>query len=80
MRKWLFTFVLSCALACFGVLFALWAMNGFNGLGIGVQGTVALVLGIAITVAIGITLMSLTFASDRSAKDEQVHHLDLGRR
>ncbi|HLI11611.1 MAG TPA: hypothetical protein VKY65_08440 [Alphaproteobacteria bacterium] len=76
LRKWVITFVISCTLCCAGVLFALWAMNDFQGLGLGVAGTSALVLGIIFSVALGVGLMGLVFASDRSAKDEEVHHLN----
>jgi hypothetical protein len=65
MRKWLVTFAASSFLAVAIVLLALWAMAGFRGLGIGLQGTIALVLGIVFTVGLGIGLMALVFLSER---------------
>lgn len=80
MKKWLIAFTTSCGLCCAGVLLALRAMNGFEGLGLGLEGTVALVLGIVFAVALGVALMAAVFVSDRSDKDEEVHHLDLQKR
>ena len=57
MKKWLRTFVIACAACVAGVLAALWAMNGFAGLGIDFAGTLALILGVTATVALGIALI-----------------------
>jgi hypothetical protein len=54
------------------VLLALWGMNGFRDLGLGTAGTVAVVLGILATSALGVALMALIFYSDRSNADEEV--------
>jgi len=78
MRKWLVTFVLGCFAAVVFVLAALWAFSGFAGLGIGLWGALALAGGIIFTVGLGVGLMALIFASDRSNKDEEVGHLDVG--
>jgi len=72
MRRWLQTYVIACAVCVIGVLAALWAMNDFDGLGIDLAGTLALILGVTATVALGIVLMALVFASDRSNKDAEV--------
>jgi len=72
MRRWLMTFLLACVLAIAFVLAALWAFNGFHGLGIGLWGTVALVCGVVFTSALGVALMALVFASDRSDQDREV--------
>lgn len=80
MRKWTITFVLACVLSIAVVLLALWAAGGFEELGLGLPGAAALVLGIGFTVAVGIGLMALVFASNRSAKDEEVHHVQQQKR
>jgi hypothetical protein len=80
MRKWLITFVGSSALSIAGVLLALWAINGFRGIGIGLVGTLALVGGIFFTVGLGVALMGLVFYSDRSDTDEQVAHTEIVKR
>ncbi len=80
MTRWLITFTLACLLAVAGVLLALWAMNGFSGLGIGLWGTMALAGGIAATVALGVGLMALVFASDRSGTDSGVGGTEPGER
>lgn len=76
MRKWLITFVLACLGAVVFVLAALWAFSGFAGLGIGLWGALALAGGIIVTVALGVGLMALIFASDRSDTDAGVGRLD----
>jgi hypothetical protein len=45
-------------------------INGFRGLGLDTAGTVALVLGMLFTSALGAALMALVFYSDRSNADE----------
>ncbi|HYB09962.1 MAG TPA: hypothetical protein VEJ16_09850 [Alphaproteobacteria bacterium] len=72
MRKWLFTYVLACVGCSAGVLLLFWAMNDFAGLGLDLGGTLAVIFGVTVTVALGITLMALVFASDRSDKDAEV--------
>jgi hypothetical protein len=76
MARWIRTFVGICLFAILVTLGALWAFNGFHGLGIGVAGTIAAVLGVTVTIALGVGLMALVFASDRSNKDEEVYHLE----
>jgi len=77
MRRWLLTFLLSCVLSIAFVLAALWAFNGFQGLGIGLWGSVALAGGVVFTSALGVALMALVFASDRSERDSEVQKLEL---
>ncbi len=76
--KWLVTYVATCAGAIVAVLFAAWAVNGFAGLGIGLEGTVALMLGVLFTVGLGIGLMALVFQSDRSDHDAAVYRETAG--
>jgi hypothetical protein len=54
------------------VVLATWALGGFTGMS--GAGDAALVLGIALTLALGIGLMALVFYSSRSERDEAVHH------
>jgi len=72
-QRWLITFTLACVLSIAFVLLALWAMNGFAGLGIGLWGAASLAGGIVCTAALGVGLMALVFASDRGDKDAEVH-------
>jgi hypothetical protein len=55
------------------VYFALWAFNGFHGLGLDLDATIALTLGTIGTAALGVALMALVFYSDRSGRDQDVH-------
>jgi hypothetical protein len=80
MRRWLTTFLLASVLSIAFVLAALWAFNGFRGLGVGLWGTAALVGGVAFTTALGVGLMALVFASDRSDRDAEVQQFELRKR
>ncbi|HYE50707.1 MAG TPA: hypothetical protein VEB20_14025 [Azospirillaceae bacterium] len=60
------------------VLFALWAWTGFEGFGISVRGTIALVVGGLLTVALAVGLMALVFHSARTGQDERTHGAGLG--
>ena len=71
--RWLIGYVVACAGLIGAALFAVWAINGFAGLGIGLEGTVALALGIIFSVGLGIGLMALVFQSDRSDHDAVVY-------
>jgi hypothetical protein len=52
------------------VILVTWALGGFTGMS--GAGDVALILGIAVTLALGIGLMTLVFYSSRSERDEAV--------
>lgn len=72
--RWFFLFVAMALGGIALVLLVLWAVNGFNGLGLDTAGTVALVFGILVTSLLGVGLMALVFYSDRSNTDEEVYH------
>jgi hypothetical protein len=59
--------------SCVGLLvfvyLALWAFDGFHGLGLDTSGTIALTVGTIASAALGITLMALVFYSDRRERD-----------
>jgi|GEM_PF-1240315 len=52
---------------------AMWYFGIFEGLGF--HGTVAAILGVTLTTAIGVGLMSLLFYSNRSWHDQSAHDL-----
>lgn len=66
---WITKFVLICAAALFGVLALVWLADGLNGLGLSTHGVIALVLGITISMGLGVGLMALVFYSNRSGQD-----------
>ena len=78
LSKWLVTYLATCVGAVVAILLAVWAANGFAGLGIGIEGTVALILGVILTVGLGIGLMALVFQSDRSDHDAVVYRETAG--
>jgi hypothetical protein len=73
MKKWAVTYAVSCVACVIFVLAALWAFNGFHGLGLDLPLTIALIAGIVLTVALGVGLMALVFASDRGGADEAAY-------
>ncbi len=66
---WITKFVLICAGALFAVLALVWLANGLNGLGLSTHGVIALVLGITVSMGLGVGLMALVFYSNRSGQD-----------
>jgi hypothetical protein len=73
LMRWIFIFSAVCV-ALFTLGYGLmWALGLFSGLG--VHGTIAAVLGVFLTTAIGMALMALIFYSNRSGFDASVHHL-----
>ena len=69
--QWVIYFAVTALCGIAVVLLLLWAFSGFHGLD--AAGTVALMLGIVVTSALGVALMALVFYSDRSNVDEDVH-------
>ncbi|MDB5405695.1 MAG: hypothetical protein JWL84_607 [Rhodospirillales bacterium] len=77
MSRWVWSFTLSCVGLLVFVYLALWAFNGFHGLGLDLTGIIALTAGTIVTAGLGVGLMALVFYSDRSGQDDRVR--DAGR-
>ena len=58
--------------AIVGLLALVWALTGFGGLGLDATATVGAVLGIVLTFALAVGLMTLIFYSNRSGMDDLV--------
>jgi hypothetical protein len=71
--RWIISFAAASIGGITFVLLALWAMNGFEGIGIDTAGTIALAAGILVTSALGVGLMALIFYSVRSDADEAAY-------
>lgn len=54
------------------LLLAIWACFGFQGPGLDEPGTVALILGIVLTIGLAVGLMALMFYSNRTGRDDAV--------
>jgi hypothetical protein len=67
--RWILTFAATCAGLMAFIYLTLWAFNDFHGLGLSLDGTIALTLGTIVTAALGVTLMALVFYSDRNDYD-----------
>lgn len=70
--RWIAIFAGSCVGLLAFVYLALWAFNGFHGLGLDWVGTIALTLGTIVSAGLGVGLMALVFYSDRSQRDREV--------
>lgn len=77
--SWITKFVLICSGAIVGIMAMVWLFNGLSGLGLSGHGVVALVLGITVSVGLGIGLMALVFYSNRSGQDAVVDGAVQGR-
>jgi len=71
MKRWILSFAISCAGLLAFVYLAIWAFNGFHGLGLDLSGVIALTLGTIVATALGVALMGLVFYSDRAGYDEE---------
>src|SRR5262249_44784087 len=59
LQRWSVLFVGSCVGLLLFVYFALWAFNGFHGLGLDWAGAIALTLGTIVAAGLGVALMGL---------------------
>jgi hypothetical protein len=67
-------FSIGCAAIVVFVLVTLFLTGVFGDLGLSTQGTIALIIGITLTVLLGVGLMALVFYSGRSQHDDLVRH------
>ncbi|HYC02630.1 MAG TPA: hypothetical protein VED40_05015 [Azospirillaceae bacterium] len=72
--KWVAWFSALCMGMVGLVLFLLWAWTGFEGFGISLKGTLALIVGSALTAAMATGLMALLFHSARTGRDDIAHY------
>ena len=71
--RWLIGYVLTTLSGIALVLLVLWALDGFQGFNLDAGASAAVVVGIAITSALGVGLMGLIFYSDRIGADEDAY-------
>jgi predicted RND superfamily exporter protein len=72
MRETKTVVIVSTTLLVFGYG-VLWLLGAFDGLGF--HGTIAAILGIALTTMIGVAVMALIFHSARAGYDKEVHNV-----
>jgi len=72
MRRWLAWYVAMAFGTVAVLLLVIWAVGGFDDLGLSQDGTIALILGVSVTVFLSFGLMGLVFYSGRSGHDETV--------
>lgn len=70
--SWTARFVAGSLAGTAVLLLLFWASLGFQTLGLSVNGSIALTLGIVFTVGLGVGLMALVFYSNRSGRDDTV--------
>jgi len=71
--RWLIGYAITTLSGIALVLLAVWALDGFRGFNLDAGATAAVVVGIAVTSALGTGLMGLVFYSDRINTDEDVY-------
>src|SRR5215813_4550822 len=71
--RWLIGYAIATLSLVAVVLLVLWGLDGFQGFNLDAGTTAAVVVGIAITSALGVGLMGLVFYSDRINTDEDVY-------
>jgi hypothetical protein len=76
--RWLVTYAAVSLGSIAAVLLALWVLDDFQGFGLDTPATIATVVGILVTSALGVGLMGLMFYSDRSNVDEDAYHATAG--
>jgi hypothetical protein len=67
------SFAAGCTAIVVAVLATLWLSGVFGDLGLSLNGVIALLIGITLTVLLGVGLMALVFYSGRSHHDEAAH-------
>jgi ABC-type multidrug transport system permease subunit len=72
--KWPVIFSIVCTAIVTTVLVGLWLTGVFGDMGLSIHGVIALLLGVTLTVFLGVGLMALVFHSGRSRHDELVRH------
>lgn len=72
-RAWRRRYLAICAAVLAGVVVALGLLLLFGGLGLGVNGSVALFLGVTLSLGMAMALMGLVFHSARSGSDQEAH-------
>lgn len=68
--KWPVTFALACTAIVTVILAGLWLTGIFGDLGLSVHGSIALLIGVTLTIVVGVGLMALVFYSGRSHHDD----------
>lgn len=71
-RSWAGRYVAGSAGGIVALLALTWALFGFRSLGLDVPGTIALFLGVGLTISVAVALMALIFYSNRSGRDDMV--------
>jgi hypothetical protein len=71
--SWMRSFILICCAILAVTAVGLALLLGFGQLGLGLHGSIALVLGVLLTMALAMGLMCLVFHSSRTGCDEQGH-------
>jgi hypothetical protein len=72
LRSWAGRFLLGSTGGAAALLLAVWAVSGFQRLGLDGPATIALTLGIVLSIGLAVALMALMFYSSRTGRDDAV--------
>jgi hypothetical protein len=71
-QSWTARYALACVAAAIALIALCWLVLGYGDLGLNTSATIALILGIVLTVGLGVGLMGLVFYSSRSGRDDLI--------
>ena len=74
MKRWFLWFALACVAGVALLMAMFWVLGGFEDMAVSGHGVAALIGTVILVLAVGIGLMALVFYSNRSGRDEAVHH------
>ena len=78
--SWIIRFPVMALAGVVAIVALCWIVFGFGSLGLDPTATFAAVIGITLTVGLGVGLMTLVFYSDRSGQDDAVRDKTVARR
>lgn len=72
MRRWLIVYAALAVVTVAIMLLVIWAVGGFEDMGLSQNGQIALILAVVFTVLLSFGLMGLVFYSGRSGHDDTI--------
>ena len=72
MRRWLIMYTALALGTVAALMLVIWAVGGFDDMGLSGNGQTALILAVVFTVLLSFGLMGLVFYSDRSGHDDTI--------
>lgn len=74
MKRWLIWFAVACVAGIAVLMAMFWLLGGLEDMAMSGHGVAALAGTVVLVLVVGVGLMALVFYSNRSGRDEAVHH------